>query len=82
MNEHEEYPHYSITLEWDEVDHIYVVTIPEFPGCHTHGKTLEEAVRHAREVIEMLVDDARRSRESLPQPRYFVLDNEPVASTV
>ncbi len=81
MNEPEEYPHYSVILEWDDRDDIYVVTIPEWPGCHTHGETLEEAVRHAREVIEMLVDDARERGEPLPEPRLFVLDEEPVAST-
>lgn len=81
MSDHEGYPHYSITLEWDNIDHIYVVSIPEFAGCHTHGRTLEEAVRHAREVIEMLVDDRRASDKPLPQPRYFVLEEEPVAST-
>ena len=81
MNEHAEYPHYSVILEWDDVDRIYVATLPEFGGCHTHGETLEEAVRHAREVIEMLVDDAREHGEPLPEPRHFKLEAEPVAAT-
>ncbi len=81
MNEQVEYPHYSVTLEWDDVDHIYVVTLPEFRGCHTHGESLEEAVRNAREVIEMLVDDARAHGKPLPAPRHFKLEEEPVAAT-
>ncbi len=81
MNEQAKYPHYSVTLEWDDVDQIYVVTLPEFGGCHTHGETLEEAVRNARDVIEMLVDDARAHGEPLPQPRHFKLGNERVAAT-
>ena len=81
MNEQVEYPHYSVTLEWDDVDHIYVVTLPEFGGCHTHGATLEEAVRNASEVIEMLVDDARAHGKPLPPPRHFKLEKEPVAAT-
>ena len=74
MSDEGEYPHYSITLEWDDEDRIYVVTLPEWPGCHTHGKSLDEAVRHAREVIEILVDAAREDGRPLPQPRYFDLD--------
>ncbi|MBA2277212.1 MAG: type II toxin-antitoxin system HicB family antitoxin [Chloroflexia bacterium] len=71
MNEPEEYPHYSVILEWDDRDDIYVATIPEWPDCHTHGETLEEAIQQARDLIESLVDWEREDREPLPQPRYF-----------
>ena len=81
MNEHVEYPHYSVTLEWDDVDHIYVVTVPKFGGCHTHGETLEEAMRNARDVVEMFVADARAHGEPLHRPRHFKLEEEPVAAT-
>jgi hypothetical protein len=38
------YLHYSMLLEWDPEDEIYVVTAPELPGCLRHGRTLEEAI--------------------------------------
>ncbi len=81
MNGHEEYPHYSVTLEWDDEDHIYVVTVPELPGCQTHGETLEEAALQARNAIESWVDGARERNWPLPKPRHFVLEEEPVATT-
>src|ERR687897_3345386 len=81
VNEYEAYPHYSVILEWDDVDRIYVVTVPELPGCQTHGKTLEEAARQARDAIESWVDGARERNWPLPKPRHFVPEEAPVAST-
>ena len=37
--------HYSMVIQWDPRDDIYVVTVPELPGCRTHGKTYKKAVR-------------------------------------
>ena len=81
MNEHEEYPHYSVILEWDDEDRIYVATVPELPGCQTHGKTLEEAARQAQDAIESWVDGVRGRGRPLPKPRYIVYEEELVAST-
>ncbi len=39
--------HYSMILEWDPRDNIYVVTTPELPGCRTHGESWEDAVTNA-----------------------------------
>ncbi len=38
-----QYDQYSMNIQYDPIDHIYVVTVPELPGCRTHGKTYEEA---------------------------------------
>jgi predicted RNase H-like HicB family nuclease len=74
MNEHDEYPHYSMILEWEPQGGVYVVTVPELPGCRTHGKTLEEAVRQGRDALESWVDVARADGDMLPSARYFILD--------
>ncbi|HYP40506.1 MAG TPA: type II toxin-antitoxin system HicB family antitoxin [Chloroflexia bacterium] len=76
MNEQDEYDHYSMLLEWDPVDRIYVVTIPELPGCHTHGKTYEEAARHGQEVIEGWIDASREWGQPVPKANYFVLEED------
>jgi predicted RNase H-like HicB family nuclease len=44
--------HLPILLEQDE-DGIYIVTCPSFKGCHSYGKTVDEAMANIREVIEM-----------------------------
>ena len=53
---------------------IYVALIPELPGCHTHGDTLEEALELLNEVkIEfiyfMLVDGL-----AIPEPKLLDRD--------
>ena len=35
----------------------YVVECPLLQGCYTQGKTLDEALRNIREVIEMLLEE-------------------------
>ena len=29
--------HYSINIQWSERDQAFPVTVPELPGCKTHG---------------------------------------------
>lgn len=44
--------HLPILIEQDE-DGIYIVSCPAFNGCHSYGKTVEEAIKNIREVIDM-----------------------------
>lgn len=30
---------------------VYGVTVPDVPGCHSYGDTIEDAIRNAREAI-------------------------------
>jgi predicted RNase H-like HicB family nuclease len=65
------YDYYSMILEWDPNDRIYVVTVPELPGCQTHGSTLEEAVQQGRDAYESWVDVARELGRPVPPARIF-----------
>ena len=38
-------------------DGYYVVECPVLPGCYTQGKTLDEALRNIREVIELILEE-------------------------
>jgi predicted RNase H-like HicB family nuclease len=60
--------HYSMVIQWDSRDNIYVVTVPELPGCKTHGRTYTEAVKNALEVIELWIEDAQKSGETVLPP--------------
>ena len=66
--------HYSMILEWDPRDDIYIATVPELPGCRTHGATLEEAVANGREAMELWIDSARKWGDPIPPPQYFSPD--------
>lgn len=43
-------------IQWSEPDQAYIVTVPELPGCRTHGATYEEAVRQGRDAIETWIE--------------------------
>ena len=45
-----------IVVEKDE-DGFYVIECPVLPGCYTQGKTLDEALKNIREVIELVLEE-------------------------
>src|SRR3954454_12868 len=63
--------HYSLITEWDPRDDIYVVTVPELPGCRTDGSTYEEAISQAQEAIEAWVESAMADSATLPGPQHY-----------
>jgi predicted RNase H-like HicB family nuclease len=71
MSEQAEHLHYSMNIEWDPRDDIFVVTVPELPGCQTHGKTYEQAVQKGQEAITGWISAARAWGDRVPPPRLF-----------
>jgi predicted RNase H-like HicB family nuclease len=65
------YDHYSMVIEWSEEDQVYVVTVPELPGCRTHGETYEAAVRQGQDAISSWISARRQTGRSIPAPRVF-----------
>jgi len=65
------YPHYSMDIRWSDEDQAFIVTVPELPGCKTHGFTYEEAVRQGQDAIETWIDGAREDGDPLPTPRAY-----------
>ena len=49
---------FQVIIEQDE-DGYYVADVPALTGCHTKGKTFEEAMENIREVIAMCVREMR-----------------------
>jgi predicted RNase H-like HicB family nuclease len=48
--------HLPIIVELDE-DGYYIVSCPLFKGCHTYGKTIDEALENIKEVIQMCLEE-------------------------
>lgn len=48
--------HVPILIETDE-DGVFIVSCPQFKGCHSYGKTIEEALSRIKEVIELCSED-------------------------
>ena len=63
--------HYSMNIQWDEEDNIYIISVPELK-VKTHGKTYEEAIKNALEVIELWLEVATQDGRPIPAPRKYV----------
>lgn len=50
--------HLPILIETDE-DGLYIVSCPLFKGCHSWGKTIDEAMKNILEVIEMCLEETK-----------------------
>lgn len=59
---------YQVNISFDSRDNIYVAQVPELEGCSTHGPTPEEALRMAREAIELWIETAREEGLEIPLP--------------
>ncbi|MEM2145237.1 MAG: type II toxin-antitoxin system HicB family antitoxin [Candidatus Jordarchaeaceae archaeon] len=44
----------------------YTVVVPSLPGCVTYGDTIEEAIRAAKEAIELYLESLKEHGEEIP----------------
>ena len=62
---------FKVLIEQDE-DGIYVASVPELPGCHTQGKTLELVRERIKEAIELVLEsDKDIKRDKLQSPQSY-----------
>ena len=52
-----------IIIEKDE-DNFYVVECPVFSGCYTQGRTIDEALKNIKEVIDLCLEE-KENKEAL-----------------
>jgi len=50
--------HLPIIIEVDEEGY-YIVSCPLFKGCHSYGKTIDEALENIREVIDICLEETK-----------------------
>jgi predicted RNase H-like HicB family nuclease len=56
---------YTIVIEPDEGG--FHAFVPSLPGCHSYGKTLDEARLNIKEAISLHLDCMREDGESIPK---------------
>lgn len=56
-----EYATYKVVYDRDESGW-WLGRVPSVPGCHTQGRTIDEARRRIREALGLFVDDADKAR--------------------
>lgn len=62
---------YGMIIQWSNEDDAFIVSLPEFLSCTTHGETYTEAVQNGQEMIESLVEYYRQERKALPELTIF-----------
>jgi predicted RNase H-like HicB family nuclease len=50
-------------------DNAYVAEVPELPGCMADGRTYQEALANAEQIIEEWIETATKLGRSIPQPK-------------
>ena len=60
---------YEIIIYWDNLDRIYIADVPELPGCLAHGNTYDEALKNAKQAIQLWVDTAKEFGDPIPEPK-------------
>ena len=49
----------------------YWVIFPDFPGCVSVGKTVDEAYKNSIEALALHIDGIKEDKEQIPEPRTF-----------
>lgn len=60
---------YEMIIYWNKADNIYVVDIPELPGCMAHGKSKKEALENAEKAVEFWLKTAKEDGIQIPSPK-------------
>ncbi len=61
----------SISIGAMREDKLFIAPLPDFPNCSTHGKSYEEALQNAQEVLELLEESLEARGLPLPPPRPY-----------
>ena len=62
---------YSVLIQYDDRDNIYVASIPELNGCIAHGNTQEEAMSEIKIAQELWIETANEQGMKIPDPMLF-----------
>lgn len=60
---------YEMIIYWDNQDKIFVVDVPELPGCMAHGKSKKEAIDNAENAINFWIKTAIEDDVNIPEPK-------------
>jgi predicted RNase H-like HicB family nuclease len=59
---------FNVIIEQDSKGY-YIITVPEFRGCHTQAKTLDSSMKRIREAIQLCleVEDIKETTHLRPK---------------
>jgi predicted RNase H-like HicB family nuclease len=62
---------YSIQIQYDNEDNIYVASVPELDGCMAHGDTPEQAMKEIQIAMKLWLEVAKEHGDVIPEPLYI-----------
>jgi predicted RNase H-like HicB family nuclease len=62
---------YRMVLTWSEPDELWLVEVPELPGCMADGATPSEALANAQIIIDEWIAVARKDGRPVPTPQQL-----------
>ena len=60
---------YEIVIFWSTEDNAFVAEVPELPGCMADGRTYQEALSNAQQIIQEWIETAKEIGRAIPQPK-------------
>ena len=60
---------YEIIIYWSNEDESFVSEVPELQGCMAHGETPEDALKNAKEAIQLWIATAKEFGDPIPIPK-------------
>lgn len=64
---------YELIIFWDKQDKIFVVDVPELPGCMAHGHSKKEAIENVESAITLWIKTAKEDQVEIPKPKGRLL---------
>ena len=64
---------YEIIIFWSEEDDAFVAEVPELAGCMADGRTHQEALANAEQVIQEWIETAQELGRAIPEPKGRLL---------
>jgi predicted RNase H-like HicB family nuclease len=66
--------YHAAYYQYEEDDGWYVVSVLDFPGVHTQGRTLREARLMVRDALQLMVECYLEEGRKLPKPNPKATD--------
>jgi predicted RNase H-like HicB family nuclease len=64
---------YEMIIYWSDEDQAFLVEVPELAGCMADGKTYQDAVKNAEQIIQEWIETAFELGREVPEPKGRLL---------
>lgn len=60
---------YETIIYWSQEDNVFIVDVPELPGCKAHGDTPQLALKNAQDAMDLWLETAKEFGDAIPEPK-------------